>query len=176
MSRAKIVARDPDAAAARLERHLDELWEDGAPHAREWRRFRLDPLRWIVTMPALGPDGRRSEFLVRLDGRRYDQWPPELQFVDPDGWEPATGGRWWPAADPQADPSRPPWFELHPTYDYGDGDPRPLVCFSLALGYYESDHGLGPDVHWVPGQHTVADTLGRVAQILAPPYFRGGAR
>jgi hypothetical protein len=172
-SRPKISAADPEAAAEKLEEHLDALWASGGPDAQGWRRFQLDPLRWVVVMPATDSEGRSTHFLVRLDGRRYDQWPPEVQFVEPDTWEPASGGRWWPETDPLADRSRPRWFGLHPMYDFHDGDPRPLVCFGHALGCYESSHSPTPDVRWVQGEHTVASTLECVAKILSPPYFRG---
>lgn len=175
-SRPKIVAADPEAAAATLEAHLDALWASGRPGDRGWRRFQLDPLRWVVVMPATDVEGRTTHFFVRLDGRRYDQWPPDVQFVEPESWEPATGGRWWPATDPLADRSRPRWFGLHPLHDFHDGDPRPLICFAQALGYYESSHAPTPDVRWVQGRHTVADTLERVAEILSPPYFQGASR
>jgi hypothetical protein len=174
MSRPKIVAADPERAAALLREHLDALWATGRPEAQGWRRFQLDPLRWVVIMPATDTVGDSTDFFVRLEGRRYDQWPPEVQFVDPETWQPASGGRWWPVTDPQADPS--PWFELRPTYDFGDGDPRPLVRFPHALGHYESDPAATDEVPWVQGVHTVAATLDQLAEILSPPYFRGPSR
>lgn len=177
MSRcSKIVAADPEAAAWALGEHLDALWASGRPAALGWRRFQLDALRWVVVMPATDAAGRRSQFFVRIDGRRYDHWPPEVQFVAPETWEPVSEGRWWPDADPLADPGRPPWFGLHPSYDFHDGDPRPLVCFSHALGYYECHEAPRLDVEWAQGEHTVAATLDRVAEILSPPYFKGPSR
>lgn len=172
----KIVAADPKLAAATLHQHLDALWSSGKPEAEGWRRFRLDPLRWIVVMPATGPEGDSTHFFVRLDGRRYDQWPPEVQFVDPHDWQPVSSGRWWPITDPLADPARPLWFGLLETHDFHDGDPRPLVCFPHALGWYEADHVSTAEVRWVQGKHTVAATLSRLAEILSPAYFRGPAR
>jgi hypothetical protein len=176
MTRPKIVAADPGGTAATLREHMDALWATGRPDARGWSRLWLDPLRWVVALPAVDPDGELTYFFVRLDGRRYDQWPPEVQFVDPDDWEPATGGRWWPDVDPHGDPAREPWFDLRPRHDFDDGDPRPLVSFSLALGYYETDPALAPDDQWIQGRHTVAATLDRLAEILGPPYFRGVSR
>ena len=176
MSRPKIVAADLDRAAATLREHLDACWASGRAESEGWRRLQLDPLRWIVTVPAVAPGGATTDFHVRLDGRRYDGWPPEVQFVDPEGRGPVSSGRWWPATDPFADPARPPWFALLPVYDFGDGDPRPLVCFPHALGFYESDHKLSADGIWLQGKHTVADTLDDIAEILSPPYFRGAPR
>jgi hypothetical protein len=176
MSGSKIVAADPETAATKLREHLDAFWEGGRPESEGWRRFPIEPLRWVVLMPATRPDGRSTYFFVRLDGRRYDQWPPEVQFVDPRTWEPASEGRWWPKADPAADPSGPPWFALHPWYDFRDGDPRPLVCFAHSLGYYESRRAPTVDLRWRQGEHTVAATLEGVAEILSPIYFRGAGR
>lgn len=175
MSRPKIVTANPEGAASALRQHLDAFWAERRPEARGWRRFQLEPLRWVVCLPATSVDGNSTHFFVRLDGRRYDGWPPEVQFVDPDNWEPATSGRWWPATDPDGDPSRPRWFELHPHYDFEDDDPRPLICFAHALGFYESDHGLAAGGIWLQGRHTVAATLDDLAEILSPPYFLGVA-
>jgi hypothetical protein len=168
-----IVAADPEGAATKLREHLDALWETDRPGAEGWRRFPLDDLRWIVAMTARTPSGAARQYFVRLDGRRYDQWPPEVQFVEPESWEPVAGGRWWPSLDPQAARDRPPWFELDPDRRLHDGERRPLVCFGYALGAYEADHSLDLDVFWIQGRHTVADTLDALAEMLAPPYCKG---
>ena len=169
-----IAATDAEVAAATLSAHLDDLWARGRPAAAGWKRFALDPLRWIVIMPAETPSGERRHFFIRLDGRAYDLWPVDAHFVDPSDWEPATRGRWWPVTDPAVSPPRQQWFGLHPTYDFRDGTPpRQLVCFSFTLGYYESSHGPTDVEQWRQGHHTVAATLNRFAEILSPAHFRG---
>jgi hypothetical protein len=176
VSAAAIAATDPEVAAAVLQEHMDALWASGRADLQGWWRSQLDPLRWVVLMPATTPDGDSTHFFVRLDGRCYDFCPPDVQFVDPDDWEPASGGRWWPVVDAQADASRSQWFGLHPAYAFPDGGSRPLVCFSHTLGYYESNHAPSAETRWRQGEHTVAATLSRVAEILSPAYFRGAAR
>lgn len=169
-----IAAADPEVAAATLEAHLDELWATGRPGAKGWIRFRLDELRWIILLPAESPGGDRTHFFVRLDGRAYDRLPVDVAFVDPSDWEPVSSGRWWPTTDPSVPPPRAGWFHLHPTYEFGDGNPpRQLICFSFTLGYYESAHQPSDTERWQQGRHTVAATLNRLAEILSPAHFRG---
>jgi hypothetical protein len=168
-----IVSADPEGAATKLREHLDAVWATERPARERWRRFPLDDLRWVVVMTARASTGATKQYFVRLDGRRYDQWPPEVQFVEPERWEPVGGGRWWPVLDPLGDPERPRWFELDPDRELHDGERRPLVGCAYSLGAYEADHALDLDDFWIQGKHTVADTLAALAEMLAPPYYQG---
>jgi hypothetical protein len=170
-----VAAADPEVAAATLTVHLDALWASGRPGANGWKRFPLDPLRWMVVMPAQTLAGERTHFFVRLDGRAYDRLPVDVAFVDPSDWEPATGGRWWPLVDPAVPAPRQSWFGLHPAYNFAGTGPRQLICFSFTLGYYESNHTPAEAERWRHGHHTVAATLNRLAEILSPAHFRGVA-
>ena len=166
---------DWEIAAVTLSEHLDALWSTGRPQESGWVRFRLDALRWIVLLPAQTPEGVRSHFFVRLDGRAYDRLPVDVAFVDPSNWDPAAGGRWWPSTDSAVPAPRQPWFGLHNAYQFQDGSTRQLVCFSFTLGYYESAHSPREAERWRQGHHTVAATLSRLAEILSPAHFRGEA-
>ena len=68
--------------------------------------------------------------------------------------------------------SPPPWFGLHDAYEFPDKSKRQLVCFSLSAEYYFT-HNPQPDVRWQQGTQTVAATLRRLAELLAPPYYKG---
>jgi len=176
MSTVEVAVADPDIAAATLTAHMDDLWASGHPERNGWKRTRLDPLRWVVEMPAHAPDGEEMNFFVLVDGRCYDLHPPDVLFVRPDDWQPATEGRWWPKTDPAGDSPADQWFGLHPAYPFDQGRrPGQLICFSFTLGYYQSDHAPTEEQTWTQGRHTVAATLSRVADILSPTYFRGAS-
>jgi len=162
---------DPEIAAATLSDHLNALWSTGEPVRREWRRRRLDELRWVVELPARTAEGGRFSHHARLDGRWYDTWPPDVAFVDPETDQPVSAGRWLPTVQVPPD-SR---FAVHATYPFPDGTQRQLVCFSFTLGYYESVHPPSASQAWTRGRHTVAATLYRLAEMLAPPHYRGPA-
>ena len=164
-----LTAVDPEVAKVAFARDLTRLWSSGRPDGLGWQRTDLDSLTTVVQMPGRLQGGERHDYYVRLDGSYYDAHPPRVTFVAPDAWTEAAGGsRWLPTIE-----APPPWFALHPTYDYPDGTRRQLVCFSHNLDYYLSSHSPQPTEIWVQGRHTLAAPLSRVHEMLGPPYYRG---
>lgn len=166
---------DPQIAAATLRSHLDAYWENRTLEAKGWERRDIDELHVVVTIPAQRQDGGSDPYHVRLGAEYYDAYPPTVLFVSPDpGWPRAREGTtWWPTF-----PHRPDWFQLHDSTDFRDGagvfaQGVQLVCFSMTAEYYMSDHNPTPTQKWVAGERTVAATLSRLAEVLAPPYYGG---
>lgn len=165
---------DPEIAAATLEHHLDEYWGSGRPAQLGMERQRLDPLRWIVTIPATRPDGQTDPYHLKIDGRHYDLHPVDAHLVVPphDGddrspWpEAQPGTRWWPRFQEE-----PPALRLHPHYRYSDGTTGQLICFSFTAAYYVTNHNPTPDARWQQGRHTVAATIARLHEALKQPYY-----
>jgi hypothetical protein len=158
---------DPEIASATLIEHLDRLWATGRPERAGWLRWHWDPMHVIVRLPARRDDGCIDHYLVRLGATYYDAFPPTVAFVKDDGVSEARQGT---SAFPNI--SGASWFGLHDAYEYPDKSKRQLVCFSVAAEYYWS-HDPGPDVRWQQGKHTAAATLNRLAELLAPPFYKG---
>ena len=159
---------DPEVAAATLKEHLDRLWGTGRPERLGWARKNLDPLHWLVTLPALRPTGETDPYHFRLGAEYYDLAPPTVALVQPDGVSHAVGKtRWFPVLE-----ALPSWFGLHEKAGFPDGVQRQLVCFSMTAEYYMTNHNPKESEEWKQGQHNVAATLNRLAEILSPKYYR----
>jgi hypothetical protein len=167
-------ASDPEVAARTLTSHLDRYWQNRRCAERGWNRTPIDDLHVVVSIPALRDDGGADDYYVRLGAEYYDTYPPSVLIVEPvHGWPRARAGTpWWPTMN------APSWFNLHDSYQYADGEGRPLsegqlVCFSMTAEYYMSNHAPTDAQRWTPGRHTVAATLSRLAEILSPPHYKG---
>jgi hypothetical protein len=158
---------DPEIASATFIEHLDRLWATGRPERAGWLRWPWDPLHAIVRLPARRDCGAVDYYLLRLGATYYDAFPPTASFVSGDG---ATEARQGTSAYPSI--AGAPWFSLHDSYEYPDKTRRQLVCISVTAEYYWS-HVPSADVRWEQGKHTVAATLNRLAELLAPPYYKG---
>ena len=159
---------DPEIASITFQRHIAELWATGRPEKLGWKLMPIDPLRIVVTMPAIRSDGATDPYNVKLGGEYYDAHPPTTAFVEPPNWEPARGGsQWLPRI------TNPPWFGLHAAYSYPDGSQRQLVCFTFTAEYYMVDHSPPTTTIWRQGNHTLAATLYRLHEVLRPPYYQG---
>lgn len=165
---------DPEVAARTFHRHLDAYWANRDLGSRGWSRTDLDDLHAVVSIPACRDDGTTEPYFVRLGAEYYDPYPPTVLIVSPaDGWPRARSGTtWWPRL------ARPGWIALHDNYRYPGGQGQApfegqLVCFSMTAEYYMSNHSPTEDQKWQQGRHTVAATLSRLAEVLAPPYYQG---
>ena len=104
----------------------------------------------------------------------YDYWPPTTAFVDPGSGKEATPGtRWWPRIE-----GAPDFGFTVATFpaDYLTrlGESRQqLVCFTATAQYYMVDHNPPEHTVWRQGRQTLARTLGRLHELLGPPYYKG---
>ncbi len=159
---------DPQIAAATFKDHLDRLWRNGRPDRFGWVRKDVDSLHTLVTLPAERPTGEKDTYHFRLGAEYYDAAPPTVALVQPDGSTHTVGGsRWFPVLE-----SLPGWFGLHEHYTWPNGTRRQLICFTLSAEFYMTDHSPKESEVWKQGQHTVAATLNRLAEILSPKYYR----
>lgn len=159
---------DPQIAVATFASHLDSLWATGHPAQAGWERTVLTPMCTIVSLPGVRPDGARDSYFIKLGAEYYDAAPPTATFVDPASWSDATEpSRWYPLIE-----NKPGWFGLHNAYKFLDGTTRQLICCSIVAQYYMTDHSPTETQRWRQGQHTVAATLYRLAEVLGPRYYR----
>lgn len=162
---------DPQIAAATFRDHLQRLWESGRPAKLGWARKDVDELHSVVTLPAVRKTGDIDHYHFRLGAEYYDLSPPTVALVQPDGFTHADGkSRWFPVLE-----SLPPWFGLHEKFKWPNGEEKQLVCFTLAAEYYMTDHSPKESEIWKKGEHTVAATLYRLAEILSPTHYRRSA-
>jgi hypothetical protein len=159
---------NPEIAAATFKNHLDRLWATGRPTRLGWLRNDVDTMHTVVTLPAKRSSGEIDQYHFRLGAEYYDAAPPTVALVEPDGITHAPEvSRWFPILE-----SKPDWFGLHAKYPWPGGPARQLVCFTLSAEYYMTDHSPTESQEWRQGQHTLAASLYRLAEILSPKYYR----
>ena len=122
--------------------------------------------------PDYGPD-RRDHYTLTLDCDSYDEWPPEVKFVNPATRTYVIG------QDTKHLPNIVgfPNFGLHARFTSFHDRQREdqLVCFSLTRGYYDSSHVPQPHQRWTQGRHWLYSTLKVLHRALQPGYYRGRA-
>lgn len=167
---------DLEIAAATFLRDLDQLWASGKPEERGWQRQQLDPLHELIALPGRRDDAPDDEYFVELGAKYYDYWPPTTAFVDPvTQTEAQPNTRWWPKIEGADE------FGFTPTafpagYVTRLGQPmQQLICFTATAQYYMVNHNPPEHTVWKQGDHTLARTLGRLHELLGPPFYKGPA-
>lgn len=175
---------DPEVAAIVFARDLQEAVESSEGRRRGWTYEELDALSAVVHLVAHGPRGDAAdEYHLLLRGHYYDLWPPQGCFAAPpedgsDEWaEAAATSTWLPRLD-QA--MTVPSFALHPAYQYPElpgfpGGVRQLLCCSMNLDYYISNHAPTDDQRWVQGKRKIIALVSRVADALDSDAYHGRA-
>lgn len=178
---------DEEVATAVFGAHVARVRASAQARDHGWQFTMLDPLHAVVSLTGIRPDGHPDLYHVRLGAEFYDRYPPTTCFVSPprsatsseparEGWtEAAEGSRWLPAVTPLT------WFAIHPTYGYqsdvrqhaGYPVPRQLVCCSMCLEYYITDHNPTLGQQWQQGRHTLGATLNRIQDALTSPNYQG---
>ena len=114
---------------------------------------------------------RLDDYHLKLDLSYYRSWPPSVTFINPNSrsFDLRTDQKWFPKLA-----SAPPGTEaqFHVSYNFGDG-PRQLVCNSMALEYYQSNHSPNQDQRWNPERHNFGTTLSTIQLLLRKPYYGG---
>jgi len=157
------------ARAAIAAYFADEKWRRRAEEYG-WIFAMIDPLTIIVFLTAPGANRTREIFALRLSCDFYSTHPPDVRFVNPQTFEynPATDLRH--VANLQAQ-----YCYVHTNYGYQQPykyGPQ-LVCSSVTLGYYFSNHTPQPDEAWQPGRHSIGTTVYAVHRALQSPHYLG---
>ena len=162
------VPNTPAAAKRALERDLPKVLQGRTLREAGWRR--PDDLTLLLPLWALGEDGVRDEFLLRLGFGYYPDWPPGAQFVNRDttryvhpsdvGYLPCIEGT--------------PEIQIHANYGPGSQfGVSQLICASVTLEFYQVRHQVNPEHLWDPAKHNFAATINGIAHWLKPPYYKG---
>jgi hypothetical protein len=173
---------DPEVAAAVFADHLNRVRVSTQARDHGWTFTCVDPLHAVVAMSASRANGTADPYHLLLGAEFYDLHPPTVMFVSPvpstNGWrEAGATSRWMPVV------SGLNWFAVHPNYQYPgqeiDRDiytpPRQLVCCSMILEYYISNHSPTDGQRWQQGRHTLGGTLARIQEALTSPQYQGPA-
>jgi len=135
-----------------------------------WTLSRLDAVSLIVALPARLASGATDQFTLRFSCESYPTSPPDVRFVNPEtlDYDPIRDLRH--LANLQA-----PYCYVHPSYPYNPPyryGPQ-LVCSSLTLGYYASDHSPTADQRWDPQRHSIGSSIYVVHRALHSEYYHG---
>jgi len=164
---------DAEVASAIFGEHLTALKASPQALERGWNITRLGLLGAVVDLTARRRTGEIDRYHVRLSGEFYDLWPPSALFVyheqseRPRWVEAPPGSRWLPTVTPV------PSFAIHSPYQFPDGRQGQLVCCSMTLEYYQSNHSPTAQQSWKQGRHTLAATLHRIHDALNSDSYQG---
>lgn len=173
---------DPEVASVIFARDLRAAVDSAEGRRRGWTYTEIDELSAVVHLIAHGAEGNLADdYHLLLRGHYYDLWPPQGCFAAPPigeagVWAEASPGSSWL---PRLDQARTvPSFALHPAYPYPalPGFPagtRQLLCCSVSLDYYISNHGPTEDQRWVQGKHKLIALISRMADALDSNAYLG---
>lgn len=125
----------------------------------------------LARAPGYGSD-QVDPYVLLLECDSYDEWPPEVKFVNPGTRQYMLGQdeRWLPRIEGF------PNFGLHARYQGFINAPKrvdQLVCFSLTRGYYDSNHSPTSQQRWIQNRHWLYSTIKVLHRALQPTYYRG---
>lgn len=113
-----------------------------------------------------------DDFHLKFDMSYYRKWPPGVTYINPET-KTFNGGsdlRWLPKLV-----IKPPSVDIayHPSYKLTNGETKQLVCNSMTLEYYLSNHNPNPDQKWDPSVNNFGTTLLTLDIMLRKPYYGG---
>ena len=164
---------DPELARAQFKEDLDLIPKDYIERYGLKITPEFDDLRLYVEMWAVDVDyNKRDGYHVVMDMSYYRNWPPGVTFVNPEtgAFDPNVDGRWLPAMR-----SKPPGTDIgyHLSYGLSSGESKQMICNSMVLEYYQSNHNPQPEERWDPGIHNLFATLSLLQMMLTEPYYGG---
>ncbi|MBU8900720.1 hypothetical protein KRR26_34450 [Corallococcus sp. M34] len=139
-----------------------------------WELSMLDELTLIVGLCAPAKGGAAAEkYTLRVTCDYYPAYPPDVRFVNPTTLQYNAEQDVRHLAHLVA-----PYCYVHARYQ-GGGDwvdypycPQ-LVCSSLTLGYYASNHSPTEAERWRPSRDTIFSSIQVVHQALHSEYYQG---
>jgi len=164
---------NPDLARASFRQDFDLVVQEGLPDGYGWILMPyFDKLILYADLWATDEHGKRlDDYHLKLDFSYYKSWPPGVAFVNPESrsFDLQRDQKWFPKLA-----SCPPGTEaqFHMAYNFSDG-PRQLVCNSMVLEYYQSNHNPREDQKWNGARHNFGTTLNTIQLLLRKPYYGG---
>lgn len=124
----------------------------------------------LVTLSAKPVGNTAETFMLRLICDYCPTYPPDVQFVNPVTHAYVPGQDQRHVADLRA-----PYCHVHLNYSYQNPYPYgpQLVCSSMTLGYYASNHVPIPEQAWQPGRHSIGASIYTVHRALHSSYYFG---
>ena len=135
-----------------------------------WKVDLIDDLTVLVVLRARPVNAVEELFTLRLVCTFYPTHPPDAQFVNP------TTGLYDPDKDRAHLPQlSAPFCHVHPTYGYQHPYPYApqLVCSSVTLGYYFSNHTPTDDQVWDSARHSLGSTIQTIHRALHSQHYSG---
>jgi hypothetical protein len=161
------VAAEPEVAARTFADHLDHFFAGPRPLELGLKQRDISNLQTMIEVDGIREDGTHHPFFLLLGAQYYDRWPPTAAFVDPATLAQVDSRSiYWPTLKQQ-----PSWAALHNNYKFSDGSAGQMICITFTAEYYRTSHSPPKDAVWLPGRHTVAATITRVAELLRQPYY-----
>ena len=148
--------------------------QNGVSNACGWELSpSFESLLLNVNMWSFDEEGIRvDDYHLKLDMSYYKTWPPGVTFVNPETqtFEHPKDLRWFPklASSPQGTQ-----FGFNPSTQLTDGSTRQLVCNSMVLEYYLSNHNPAPHERWDSSRNNFGTTLSTIQLVLRKPYYGG---
>ena len=139
-----------------------------------WRlKPEFDDLRLYMDMWSVdGEYNHKDDFHVVMDMSYYNNWPPGVTFINPTTkvFDPNTDMRWLPKIS-----SKPDGIDIayHVAYELTTGTTKQMVCNSMTLEYYQSNHNPDADERWDPNKHTLFATISMIQTMLTEPHYGG---
>lgn len=133
----------------------------------------FDSLRLCVDMWSVDDQYvQLDDFHIVMDLSYYRNWPPGVTFVNPETstFESNSDAKWLPQIK-----SRPTGTDIdyHQSYKLNSGETKQMVCNSMCLEYYQSNHNPTQEEKWDPDRHTLFATLHLLQTMLTRPYYGG---
>jgi hypothetical protein len=148
--------------------------DQGFPRMNGWAlQPSFEDLILFVDMWATDESGSRLEdYHLKLDMSYYKSWPPSVMFVNPGtmNFDKAKDMKWFPKLAAAAPGTG---MGLHAEHGLQDGTKRQLICNSMVLEYYLSNHNPSDQERWDSNRHNFGTTLNTIQLILRKPYYGG---
>ena len=165
---------NPELAKAQFQEDYQLMMDNHLPEHYGWQVTpEFDNLLLYVDLWATDENFvRLDDYHLKLDMSYYRTWPPGATYINPEtkAFDPTKDLKWLPVKA-----SNPPGIDIgyHKEHKLTDGNIRQLVCNSMTLEYYLSNHNPTPEQKWNPEKNTLSSTLLALQLMLRKPYYGG---
>ena len=133
----------------------------------------LDDLRLYADLWSVDKEyNKQDDFHIVMDMSFYRTWPPGVTFIDPQTktFDPNKDMKWLPTIK-----SKPPGTDIHYHHSYSltTKVTKQMICNSMFLEYYQSNHAPKPEETWDPNRHNLFASLSLLQMMLTEPYYGG---